>query len=67
MSTDTVTATPSVYEFAIANTKAHIRSDKNQALASQGLKSLTAFEAADVLAIAFMKTNGEVIADLIRD
>ena len=64
MSTDT--APTSVYEFAINNTKAHIRSDKNQQLAAQGLKSLTAFDAADVLAIAFMKTNGEVIADLIR-
>lgn len=58
---------PSVYQFAIKNTKEHIRSEKNQRLAAQGLKSLTAFEAADVLAIAFGKTNGEVIADLIRD
>lgn len=63
----TTATTPSVYEFAINNMKAYIRSDANQKLASQGLKSMTAFDAADVLAIAFMKTNGEVIADLIRD
>jgi hypothetical protein len=56
-----------VYKAAIDNMKAYIRSDANRKLVDNNQGGLSAFAAGDVLAIAFGKTTGEVVADLIRD
>jgi hypothetical protein len=55
----------SVYQFAIRNTMNSIRSEENQRLVARGENPMTAFSAAQVLAIAFMKDVGEVLADLV--
>lgn len=54
------------YEFAINNTKDYIRSRGNQLDAANNTQ-LTVFDAARVLAIAFIKNQGEVIADLLGE
>lgn len=56
---------PSVYQFAIANVKKYIRSEENKTDAFAG-KAITAFDAATVLAIAFMKDQNDVMADLVK-
>lgn len=54
-----------VYPFAVNNVKDYLRSDENQKAVARG-KGLDAFAAAQVLAIAFMKAQEEVLADLIK-
>lgn len=56
----------SVYQFAIKNVKAYIQGKENQKAVANMEKSLNAFDAAQVLAVAFMKDQGEVWADLIK-
>jgi hypothetical protein len=56
----------SVYVFAIDNVKAYIGSEENKKQLAQGGRSMNAFDAAQVLAVAFMKPQGEVLAELIR-
>jgi hypothetical protein len=55
------------YEFAINNMKQHIRSSENRRLAERGdPEAMNVFTVAPVLAIAFMKKQEEVVADLIK-
>ena len=52
----------SVYQFAINNMKNYIRSTEN----TSQMFPMTAFDAAYILSIAFMKSEGEVIADIVK-
>lgn len=58
----------SVYQFAINNIKAHLRSEENQKLVNRlDPAAMNAFAAAPVLAVAFMKSQEEVLNDLIAN
>lgn len=54
------------YQFAVSNTRRYIRSEENQAAAKLGT-SLTAFDAARTLAIAFVKLQADVLSDLLEN
>ena len=53
-----------IYELAINNMKAYIRSEQNQKDTLEG-KQIDAFTAARIIAVAFMKDQDEVMFDLI--
>jgi len=55
----------SVYKFAVDNVRAYIRSPENNADKFRDVAPMNAFDAAQVLAVAFMKPQNEVMADLI--
>lgn len=56
----------SIYQFAVGNVKKKIQSSENARLVERGDGSaMTAFAAAEVLAVAFMKDKNEVLADLV--
>lgn len=55
----------SVYQFAVDNVKTYIRSDENSADMARSVAPMNAFDAAQVLAVAFMKPQNEVMADLL--
>lgn len=60
-------STNTPYSFATANVKAYIRSDENQQqVNSAGVRAMSVFDAAPVLAVAFMKDQAEVLSDLIN-
>lgn len=54
-----------LYQFALDNTKAYIKSEQNQKDTITG-QQLDAFTAARVLAIAMMKDQNEVLVDLLK-
>jgi len=55
----------SAYLFALDNVKTYIRSAENQPGAAREVPPMNAFDAAQVLAVAFMKPQAEVMADLL--
>jgi hypothetical protein len=55
----------SVYKFAVDNVRAYIRSPENSPEQTRSVPPMNAFDAAQVLAVAFMKPQGDVMADLI--
>ena len=57
---------PSIYQFAIQNVNTKIRSEENRRLLDRGdPNAWSAFKAAEVLSVAFMKDKNEVLADLV--
>lgn len=56
-----------IYQFAIDNMRQYLRSEENQNAIIRGAPSISAFDASEILAIAFMKTKGEVFCDLVKD
>jgi hypothetical protein len=55
-----------LYQFAINNTKAHIRSTENQLLVNRDdVDAMNVFDAAKVLSVAFMKNADDVLTDLL--
>lgn len=57
---------PSVYQFAIRNVQTKIRSEENLRLSDRGdPNAWSAFKAAEVLSVAFLKDKNEVLADLV--
>lgn len=54
-----------LYEFTLDNMKTYIASEKNQSDVMKGTQ-VDAFTAARILAIALMKDQSEVLADLIK-
>jgi hypothetical protein len=56
----------SIYQFAVNNVKEYIRGEENQKAIAQMEKSMNAFDAAQVLAVAFMKRQEDVLADLVK-
>lgn len=53
------------YEFAVMNVQTYIRSSENQfALNSTG-RAMNAWDAAQVIAVAFMKDQNEVLTHLL--
>jgi hypothetical protein len=55
----------SAYIFALDNVKTYIRSPENQPGGAREVPPMNAFDAAQVLAVAFMKPQAEVMADLL--
>jgi hypothetical protein len=55
----------SIYQFAVNNVREYIRGEENQKALAQMDKSMNAFDTAQVLAVAFMKRQEDVLADLI--
>ena len=55
----------SVYQFAIDNVRTYIRSPENNPSLARSEPPMNAFDAAQVLAVAFMKPQNEVMADLL--
>lgn len=53
------------YEFALNNVKTYIRSKENQPNARRDVPPMNAFDATQVLAVAFMKPQNEVMADML--
>jgi hypothetical protein len=56
----------SIYQFAVNNVKEYIRGEENQKALAQMDKNMSAFDAAQVLAVAFMKRQEDVLADLVK-
>jgi len=55
-----------LYQFAINNTKAHIRSTENQLLVNRSdVDAMNVFDAAKFLSVAFMKNVDDVLTDLL--
>jgi hypothetical protein len=56
------------YQFAINNTKAYIRGELNQYnIGRMNGTAVDIFQAAKILAIAFVKDEDDIVADLLKD